>query len=126
MEIMLSTPYIIKNTTIETEKETLSIEILSFFDSNRLYRLGTHNYLIINKKFAFHGIIKAFHGIVKAFHGIVKAFHGIFKVFDGIIKASAGHLKRLTGRLKSRGINKASRGTVKANSFHGTVKAFVG
>lgn len=112
------------NTSFESKEKTLSIEILSFFDSNRLYSLGAHNYLIINKKFCLYGIVKAFGGILKALDGKDKAFHGTIKAFHGMNKASTGCLKRLTGRLKIHGINKASRGTVKANHVHGMIKAF--
>lgn len=112
------------DTPFESKKKTLSIEFLSFFDFNRLYSLGAHNYLIINKKFAIHGIIKAFGGILKAFDGKDKAFHGTIKGFYGTLKAPTGCLKRLTGRLKNHGINKASRGIIKANHFHGMIKAF--
>lgn len=112
------------NTPIESKERPLSIEFLSFFDSNRLYRLGVHNYLIINEKVKPYGIIKAFYGTIKAIHGKDKAFHGMIKGFHGAIKAFAGCLKRFMGRLKNHGIFKASRKIVKANRFRGTIKAF--
>lgn len=123
---MLFTPYIIKKTSFETREKPLSIEFLFFSCFYRLYRLGGCNYLIINLKFAFHGIIKVFHGNLKESYGMIKAFHGTIKESYGMIKEPTGYLKRITGWLNNHGINKAFRGIIKANGFHGTVKAPTG
>lgn len=82
--------------------------------------------MIINLKFVFHGIVKEFHGTIKESYGIFKAFHGTIKEPYGMIKEPTGYLKRITGRLNNHGIDKAFRGIIKANGFHGKVKAATG
>lgn len=123
---MLSTTYIIKKTSFETRERPLSIEFLFFSCFYRLYSLGGCNYLIINLKFVFHGMIKVFHGNLKESYGIFKAFHGTIKESYGMIKEPTGYLKRLTGRLNNHGIDKAFNRIIKANGFHGIVKAPTG
>lgn len=123
---MLSAPYIIKKTSFKTRENPLSIEFLFFSCFYRLYSLGGCNYLIINLKFVFHGIIKEFHGNLKESYGIIKAFYGTIKEPYGMIKEPTGYLKRITGRLNNHGAVKAFRGIIKGNDFHGIVKAATG